>query len=167
MHPSRASILWISPALTRVGWSFFCIPSFGNIYHTRQSRWWPKKMCEGLVDWSGGVSRGGKLHGWYAPFTNISSGVIWTALKMMKPSCFCCNPTLWLISLRVFPWLYTVIQYYCSSVSGTQQEFMAETLPDHKAITVPVPTVNLATEDRFKALPVAEICHVVVQWVSL
>ena len=40
---------------------------------------------------------------------------------------------------------------------------MDETLPDHKAITVPVPTVNLATEDRFKASAVADICHVVVQ----
>ena len=29
--------------------------------------------------------------------------------------------------------------------------------------TVPIPIVNLTTEDRFKASPVADICHVVVQ----
>lgn len=40
---------------------------------------------------------------------------------------------------------------------------MDETLLDHKAITVSVPTVNLATEDRFKASPVAEISHIVIQ----
>ena len=40
---------------------------------------------------------------------------------------------------------------------------MDETLPDHEAITVPVPTVNLAAEDRYKAFPVADIFHVVVQ----
>ena len=42
---------------------------------------------------------------------------------------------------------------------------MDEMLPDHKAITVPVPvpTVNLATEGRFQALPTEDICHVVVQ----
>jgi hypothetical protein len=40
---------------------------------------------------------------------------------------------------------------------------MDETLPDYRAITVPVPKVNVAAEDQYKALPVAEISHVVVQ----
>lgn len=40
---------------------------------------------------------------------------------------------------------------------------MDETLPDSKAITVPVPIVNVAAEDRYKAFPVADISHVVVQ----
>lgn len=40
---------------------------------------------------------------------------------------------------------------------------MDETLPDHEAIIVPVSTVKLAAEDRYKASPVADICHIVVQ----
>lgn len=40
---------------------------------------------------------------------------------------------------------------------------MDETLPDSKAITVPVPLVNVAVEDRYKAFPLADISHVVVQ----
>ncbi|KAI9375217.1 hypothetical protein BJX61DRAFT_494762 [Aspergillus egyptiacus] len=40
---------------------------------------------------------------------------------------------------------------------------MDETLPDDRAITVPVPTVDLAVEDRFRTSNTAEISHVVVQ----
>lgn len=40
---------------------------------------------------------------------------------------------------------------------------MDESLPDHEAITVPVPTVILAFEDRYKEFPTDDICHVVVQ----
>lgn len=40
---------------------------------------------------------------------------------------------------------------------------MDETLPDSKAITVPVPSVNVVAEDRCKAFLVADISHVVVQ----
>lgn len=39
---------------------------------------------------------------------------------------------------------------------------MNETLPDSEAITVPVPSVNVAAEDQYKAFPVADISHVVV-----
>lgn len=40
---------------------------------------------------------------------------------------------------------------------------MDETLPDDKAITVPIPAVNLTVEDRFRNLVVSDISHVVVQ----
>ncbi|RAL01111.1 uncharacterized protein BO80DRAFT_455224 [Aspergillus ibericus CBS 121593] len=40
---------------------------------------------------------------------------------------------------------------------------MDETLPDDRAITVPVPAVNLTVEDRFQNFEVSEISHVVVQ----
>ncbi|GLA00044.1 hypothetical protein AnigIFM60653_007111 [Aspergillus niger] len=40
---------------------------------------------------------------------------------------------------------------------------MDETLPDDKAITVPVPAVDLTVENRFQALNVADISHFVVQ----
>lgn len=37
------------------------------------------------------------------------------------------------------------------------------TLPDDKAITAPVPPVDVTVEDRFKAFPVEDITHIVVQ----
>lgn len=40
---------------------------------------------------------------------------------------------------------------------------MDETLPDDKAITVPVPTVDVTTEDRYKYVLTADISHFVVQ----
>ncbi|KAJ5591925.1 uncharacterized protein N7459_002294 [Penicillium hispanicum] len=40
---------------------------------------------------------------------------------------------------------------------------MDETLPDDKAITAPVPTVNVTTEDRHKSVLAADISHFVVQ----
>lgn len=40
---------------------------------------------------------------------------------------------------------------------------MDESLPDHEAIIVPVPTVILASEDRYKEFSTDDICHVVVQ----
>ncbi|KAL3262233.1 hypothetical protein ABHI18_002954 [Aspergillus niger] len=40
---------------------------------------------------------------------------------------------------------------------------MDETLPDDKAITVPVPAVDLTVENRFRTLNVADISHFVVQ----
>ncbi|KAL5356156.1 hypothetical protein BJX96DRAFT_142384 [Aspergillus floccosus] len=40
---------------------------------------------------------------------------------------------------------------------------MDKTLPDDKAITVPVPTIDLTVEARFQNLPVADISHVVIQ----
>lgn len=36
-------------------------------------------------------------------------------------------------------------------------------LPDDKAITVPVPTIDVTTEDRHKSVPAADISHLVVQ----
>ncbi|RDH31153.1 hypothetical protein BDQ94DRAFT_160744 [Aspergillus welwitschiae] len=44
------------------------------------------------------------------------------------------------------------------------QDLMDETLPDDKAITVPVPAVDLTVENRFQALNVADISHFVVQY---
>ena len=44
---------------------------------------------------------------------------------------------------------------------------MDETLPDDKAITVPVPAVDLTVENRFRTLNVADISHFVVQYVKL
>lgn len=40
---------------------------------------------------------------------------------------------------------------------------MDETLPDREAITVPIPTIDVTTEDRNKATPAADISHFVVQ----
>ncbi|KAJ5257686.1 hypothetical protein N7524_009242 [Penicillium chrysogenum] len=40
---------------------------------------------------------------------------------------------------------------------------MDETLPDSKAITAPVPIVDVATEDRHKSVLAADITHFVVQ----
>lgn len=40
---------------------------------------------------------------------------------------------------------------------------MDKTLPDNKAITVPVPIVSVTSEDQYKAFPLANISHVVVQ----
>ena len=40
---------------------------------------------------------------------------------------------------------------------------MDKTLPDREAITVPVPIVDVATEDLYKTFPVADISHIVVQ----
>ncbi|KAJ5272587.1 hypothetical protein N7478_007712 [Penicillium angulare] len=40
---------------------------------------------------------------------------------------------------------------------------MDDTLPDHTSITVPVPVAEITSEERFKAIPVAEITHFVVQ----
>ncbi|KAJ5800867.1 uncharacterized protein N7518_002935 [Penicillium psychrosexuale] len=40
---------------------------------------------------------------------------------------------------------------------------MDETLPDHQAITVPVPSVNITVEDKFKSFLLSDITHVVVQ----
>jgi hypothetical protein len=42
-------------------------------------------------------------------------------------------------------------------------EAMDDTLPDDKAITAPVPPVDVTVEDRFKAFPVDDITHIVVQ----
>jgi hypothetical protein len=42
-------------------------------------------------------------------------------------------------------------------------EAMDDTLPDDKAITAPVPPVDVTVEDRFKAFPVEDITHIVVQ----
>lgn len=49
-----------------------------------------------------------------------------------------------------------------SEVLGTI-EAMDDTLPDDKAITAPVPPVDVTVEDRFKAFPVEDITHIVVQ----
>lgn len=43
---------------------------------------------------------------------------------------------------------------------------MDETLPDNKAITVPIPAVDLTVENRFRTLNVADISHIVVQYVK-
>ena len=40
---------------------------------------------------------------------------------------------------------------------------MDVTRPDDEAITAPVPSVELATEERYKTFPIAEISHFVVQ----
>ena len=40
---------------------------------------------------------------------------------------------------------------------------MNETLPDHKAITTPVPTIEVTTEDQHKFIGVADITRFVVQ----
>ncbi|KAF2468563.1 uncharacterized protein BDR25DRAFT_290316 [Lindgomyces ingoldianus] len=40
---------------------------------------------------------------------------------------------------------------------------MDETLPDCDAITVPVPSVSITTEDRFIALSKTDITHIVIQ----
>jgi hypothetical protein len=40
---------------------------------------------------------------------------------------------------------------------------MDKTLPDTEAITVPVPTAELASEYRYSAFPVTDISHFVVQ----
>ena len=40
---------------------------------------------------------------------------------------------------------------------------MDETLPDDKAITAPVPIVDVTTEDRHKSLLAADINYFVVQ----
>lgn len=40
---------------------------------------------------------------------------------------------------------------------------MDETLPDSKAIIVPVPMAKVAAEDRYEAFQVANISHFVVQ----
>jgi hypothetical protein len=40
---------------------------------------------------------------------------------------------------------------------------MDETLPDRDAITVPVPTVDMTTEDRLFALSTTDITHIVIQ----
>ncbi|RAK95543.1 uncharacterized protein BO80DRAFT_450116 [Aspergillus ibericus CBS 121593] len=40
---------------------------------------------------------------------------------------------------------------------------MDPTLPNSKAITVPVPTITLTSEDQHKTIPVTDITHFVVQ----
>lgn len=40
---------------------------------------------------------------------------------------------------------------------------MDESLPDDKAITVPVPVVDVTTEARNRALPTTNVTHFVVQ----
>lgn len=40
---------------------------------------------------------------------------------------------------------------------------MDETLPDDKAITVPVPIIDVTTEDRHKLVLAADISHFVIQ----
>ena len=106
------------------------------------------------MKWTGNVNRG--LH-----------KPLQTSWTFTITSCSCLIPTLAKhLRLHTSIGYFNVFVWFLATQSLDQQEIMDESLPDHEAITVPVPTVILAFEDRYKEFPTDDICHVVVQWVS-